>query len=80
MSTYSEHGPSRESEQTSKNVKISLENEFSTSTRIDPATPWVVLNSELNDQLGLRVRNGSVIKLRTAVGVLRGSLDRHQLL
>ena len=77
VATYFEEDPSLESKQTSIHVSVVIEGdmELSIFARVDPATPWVILNSEINEQIGLRA-SSTKISLRTAVGVMRGSLER----
>ena len=43
--------------------------------RIDPATPWVILNSEYNERLGLRSEDPNV-SLHTVAGHMKGTLER----
>ena len=75
--TYFDEDPSGGSAQTSIHVSIVLEGEVSIPTfaRLDPATPWVVLNAELNEQIGLRA-NSAEITLQTAAGRMKGCLER----
>ena len=79
-STYQEIDPSRRSDQTSVFVNIVLpgSQEIATYAKLDPATPCVVLDSEFNEQLGLRVTQEK-IKLRTLAGEMIGSLERHPI-
>ena len=77
VSTYFDKDPTLTSEQTSINVSIVLQGKMSIPVfaRLDPATPWVVLNSELNEQIGLHVSSQHLI-LHTATGLRRGCLER----
>ena len=77
VATYFEEDPSLKSTQTSIHVSIVLEGDVSIPVfaRLDPATPWVVLNSELNEQIGLRATSAE-IELQTAAGLMKGSLER----
>lgn len=78
VATYDEDDPSNQSEQTSIHIPITflpkLEQIF--FAKIDPATPWVVLNSEINEQLGLHTKSTDTT-LQTAVGKMRGCLERY---
>ena len=73
---YVEQDPSLASKQTAPYVSILLRGnqDIAALARIDPATPWVVLNSEINEQMGLRV-GPEQVDLHTAVGIMRGSLE-----
>ena len=77
VATYFEEDPSLTSTQTSIHVSIVLEGDVSIQVfaRLDPATPWVVLNSELNEQIGLRATSAKV-ELHTVAGLMKGSLER----
>ena len=78
VATYFEEDPSlEESNQTSIHVSIVVEGdmELSIIARVDPATPWVILNSEINEQVGLQAGSTN-IQLRTAAGIMSGSLER----
>lgn len=79
--TYFEEDPSLESTQNSIHVSILLNGDVSIPVfaRVDPATPWVVLNSELNKQLGLCAAS-SEIELQTAAGLMKGSLERYPII
>ena len=78
---YYEEDPSLESEQTSIHVQIVIrgEMEIATLARLDPATPWVVLNAELTRTLGLGA-NGPETQLQTAAGRMKGTLERYPIL
>ena len=78
--TYYEDDPSLESNQTSIHIQIILQGavDISTFARLDPATPWVVLNAELNEQLGLGA-NGPNVEMRTAAGPMAGTLERYPI-
>jgi len=78
VATYYETDPSLGSDQTSVHIQISVNGteQIVTSARVDPATPWVILNAELNDLLGLRANRNNDIELHTLAGVKRGSLER----
>lgn len=75
--TYFEEDPFLKSRQTSIHVSIVLNGEVSIPVfaRLDPATPWVVLNSEVNKQIGLRAAS-TEIELQTTAGLMKGSLER----
>ena len=77
LATYYEDDPSLDSEQTSVHVNIVVEGKtkISTSARLDPATPWVVLNAELNELIGFRTKRPNV-ELHTVSGLMKGSLER----
>ena len=77
VSSYYEEDLSLDSNQTSVHVNIELHGNMPIATlaRLDPATPWVVLNAELNSQLGLRP-SSTQIELRTVAGLMKGSLER----
>jgi len=81
FATYFEEDPFLESKQTSIHVSIVLNGDVSIPAfaRLDPATPWVVLNSELNKQLGLRATS-TEIELQTAAGLMKGSLERFPII
>ena len=80
VSSYVEEDPSFDSKQTSVHVNILVHGSvpIHTTARLDPATPWVVLNAELNEHLGLSVTSQQ-ITLRTAEGLMTGSLTRYPL-
>ena len=77
---YYEEDPSLESDQTSIHVEIVINGpiRISTFARLDPATPWVVLNSEWNNALGLGAQ-GPAECLQTAVGRMTGTLERYPI-
>ena len=77
---YYEEDPSGESGQTSIHVEIIINgaNRISTLARLDPATPWVVLNSELTETLGLGA-HGPGAQLQTVVGRMTGTLERYPI-
>ena len=77
VSTYFDEDPSSESNQTSIHVNVVLKGdiEIPIFARLDPATPWVVLNSEINEQIGLRAGSPE-IELQTAAGFMKGCLER----
>ena len=74
---YHEEDPSLESDQTSIHVEIIIQGrtEIATLARLDPATPWVVLNAELTETLGLGA-DGPDAHLQTAAGRMKGTLER----
>ena len=74
---YYEEDPSLESGQTSIHVQIVIPGdiEIATLARLDPATPWVVLNGELTRTLGLGA-NGPDAQLQTAAGRMKGTLEK----
>lgn len=76
-SEYFENNPSLKVSQDSIHVNIQIEAGVSivTTARLDPATPWVVLNSEYNEQLGLYPGEPTVT-LATVAGRKVGSLER----
>ncbi len=78
---YYEVDPSLESNQTSIHVQIVIPGdiEIATLARLDPATPWVVLNAELTETLGLGA-NGPNAHLQTAAGRMTGTLERHPIM
>ncbi len=80
VATYYEDDPSGHSRQTSINVRFSLPNFESIFffAKIDPATPWVVLNSDINELLGLRAESTDTT-LQTALGNMRGCLERYPI-
>ncbi len=49
--------------------------EIRTVARLDTAAPWVVLNSEISENLGLGT-NGERVKLHTIAGEMEGTLER----
>ncbi|MCY4461261.1 MAG: hypothetical protein OXC26_12840 [Albidovulum sp.] len=75
--SYYEEDKSLESGQTSIHVQIIIQGDKKVATlaRLDPATPWVVLNAELNKTLGLGA-NGPNTHLQTAAGPMTGTLER----
>lgn len=77
VADYYTEDPSLSTTQTSVHVNIVLEGGLSiaTTARLDPATPWVVLNAELNRTIGLRA-TGEKYELYTLEGRMRGSLER----
>ena len=77
---YYEEDPSLESEQTSIHVQIIIQGdiEIATLARLDPATPWVVLNAELTETLGLGA-DGPDAHLQTAAGRMKGTLERYPI-
>ena len=77
VATYFEEDPSLGSEQTSIHVSVVVEGdrELSILARLDPATPWVILNAEINEQIGLRA-SPMQVSLRTVGGLMKGSLER----
>ena len=77
VSTYFETDPSLKSTQPSIHVSIALEADVPilSFARLDPATPWVVLNSEVNEQIGLHATS-TEIELRTVAGLMKGCLER----
>ena len=78
VSTYLEEDPSLESSQRSIHVSIALQGDvlIEVLARLDPAAPWVVLNSELNRQIGLHADATRIVAMQTALGLKRGSLER----
>ncbi|MDE0697431.1 MAG: hypothetical protein OXH76_16540 [Boseongicola sp.] len=78
--SYYEEDPSRESGQTSIHVQIIINGamRIATLARLDPATPWVVLNAELTEALGLGAQ-GPDARLRTAAGFMTGTLERYPI-
>ncbi len=80
VARYYDEDPSLGSEQTSVHVQIIIQGkiEINALARLDPATPWVVLNSELTEYLGLGL-NGERTMLRTAVGLMEGTLERYPI-
>ncbi len=85
VAKYYEEDTSFESAQTSIHVQIILKSakergrEIATLARLDPATPWVVLNAELNKVLGLGDA-GPLISLQTAAGHMEGTLERYPIM
>ncbi len=77
VATYSDDDPSLNSKQTSVHVRIYLPEirQKFLYAKIDPATSWVILNSDINEQLGLRAYSND-ITLQTAAGKMRGCLER----
>ncbi|MDD9992726.1 MAG: hypothetical protein OXP75_13080 [Rhodospirillales bacterium] len=77
VSDYYGDDPSRESELHLVHVNIVIEADIpiSTTARLDTATPWVILNAEINRRLGLRPSE-PMVALNTAVGRMVGSLER----
>ncbi len=77
VSTYFEEYPFLKSAQTYIHISIVLEGQVQIPAfaRLDPATPWVVLNSELNEQIGLRATPAE-IELHTLAGLMKGRLER----
>ncbi|MCY4192277.1 MAG: hypothetical protein OXD42_13320 [Rhodospirillaceae bacterium] len=69
-----------ESDQTSIHVQIIIQGamEISTLARLDPATPWAVLNTELTESLGLGA-DGPDAHLQTAIGCMSGTLERYPI-
>ena len=78
--SYYEEDTSLESDQTSIHVQIIIQGdiEIATLARLDPATPWVVLNAELTKTLGLGA-NGPDVHLQTAAGRMTGTLERYPI-
>ena len=76
VADYVEEDPSLDSKQAAVYVSILLggSRNIETLARVDPATPWVVLNSEISEQLGLTGVSDELF-LHTAVGTKRGRLD-----
>ena len=81
VARYYEEDPSLESDQTSIHVQIIIQGdiEIATFARLDPATPWVVLNAELTNTLGLGA-SGPDATLRTNAGRMKGTLERYPIL
>lgn len=82
VSSYDDEDPSFGSKQTSVHVTILLRGPVTipTTARLDPATPWVVLNAELNERLGLFAASSpSPIELHTAAGRMTGNLVTHPI-
>lgn len=80
VARYYEEGRSLGSGQTSIHVQIIIQGaiKITTLARLDPATPWVVLNGELTDTLGLGA-HGPSIHLQTAAGRMKGTLERYPI-
>ena len=80
VASYQEEDPSLESDQASIHVQIVINGatRFATFARLDPATPWVVLNAELTKALGLGAQ-GPVKRLQTAAGLMTGTLERYPI-
>ena len=78
--SYYEEDPSLESDQTSIHIQIIIQGdtEIATLARLDPATPWVVLNTEFNELLGLGA-DGPDVYLQTAAGRKEGTLERYPI-
>ena len=78
VSTYLEEDPSLNSPEPSVHVRISVQGDvpIEALARLDPATPWVVLNSELNRRLRLPEDSLDIVELRTAIGLKRDFLER----
>ena len=81
VARYYEEDPSLESDQTSIHVQIIIQGdiEIATLARLDPATPWAVLNAELTNTLGLGA-SGPDVHLRTNAGRMKGTLERYPIL
>jgi len=80
VARYYDEDPSLGSGQTSIHVQIIIKGktEINALARLDPATPWVVLNSELTEYLGFGL-NGERTMLRTAAGPMEGTLERYPI-
>ncbi|MCY4099310.1 MAG: hypothetical protein OXF46_00135 [Rhodobacteraceae bacterium] len=80
VANYYDEIPHLDSPQTSIFVEIAFpgHENFSTYARLDPATPWVVLNNEIAENLGFSF-NEKVITLRTIGGDMKGTLERHPI-
>ncbi len=79
--SYYDEDPSLESGQTSIHVQIVIKGdmEIATLARLDPATPWVVLNAELNERLGFGAAADPDVCLQTAAGRMMGTLERYPI-
>ena len=77
VATYYEEDPSWGSGQTSIHVSVVVKGDIALQTiaRVDPATPWVILHSEISAEIGLRA-SSTEVELRTVAGLMRGSLER----
>ncbi len=74
---YDENKPY--SSQTSIFVEIAFPGKsITTLARLDPATPWVVLNSEIAENLGFCFKEAKT-KLYTIGGVMEGTLERQPI-
>ena len=83
ITTYYEGNPTRHSPQTSPYLSIDLNfpdtPSYQVLALVDTGSPWVVLNTELNDKLGLRVNSSNTRTLSTRVGMMTGSIERHTI-
>ena len=77
ITTYYEQGPTPRPPQISPylNIVPSGAPQFRVLALVDTGSPWVILNSELNDQLGLHVQSED-IKLSTRLGLMTGCTER----
>ena len=80
ITTYYEEGPTRNSPQSSPYLNISFPGTLPNPVLalVDTGSPWVVLNSELNDQLGLSAQS-TEYKLHTRFGLMTGSIERQAI-
>ncbi len=77
VTTYLDDDPAQRSENAFIHIKVVVEGEVPTPlvARVDTAAPYVILNSELNRQIGLNMTSDQ-IPLHTAAGRKEGSLER----
>ncbi len=77
VATYFDEDPSFESKQASVHVNVLLRGDecIDIMARLDPATPWVILNAEINEKIGLQESEQKVM-LHTLQGRMSGSLER----
>ena len=80
ITTYYEQEPTRNSPQTSTYLKIVLPGALPISVfaLVDTGSPWVILNSEINEQLGFHAQSTD-IKLKTRLGTMTGCIERHSI-
>jgi len=77
LAKYYDEDPSLLSGQASIHVEVIIQGDtdIPTLARLDPATPWVVLNTEITECLGLGTEGEKTI-LQTAAGRMEGTLAR----
>lgn len=80
VAEYHEENPYHDTRQTSIFVEIAFPSikDIRTYARLDPATPWVVLNYEIAENLGFPF-NEEETKLHTIGGDMVGTLETHPI-
>ena len=83
ITTYHEQKPTPNSLQTSPYLSIDLNipdaPSYQVLALVDTGCPWVVLNSEINDQLGFRVHSSDPKTMSTRHGPMTGCIERHTI-